>query len=413
MRKILIYSIIGIVVLVLVSCFVLLQPTPQQKSVHQKAEKVQEGIVKWIQAGRDPSPVAEIIKEIGPLLKENKFRDAELVLDRALALLGTEKVDQPENNISTISLGDEPYITEPRQVKVGNIPDNAEIVYHQKGFIYVMDKDAEKVTQITFENPRKYEHVAVSYDRKYLIANDHEPKDSGVKPSRLWIFNLQEGTEAQLVPRFSMAGDGGISFDPSGNIYFPGSFDPNLENKGARDVYKIYHNGTNLVRLTATPGIQEADPGVSEDGSLVAYLSVPQGKNYDELWVMNSDGTNPRAIIEKAGPLGVASVHDPEISSDNKKVVFSKWNSEQRSSLPGTGGYKHDLWSINIDGTELQRLTKPGTFAIIPNVKNDMVLFTEIRENGGYVSSVSTEGIEQAPRRIKAGANAPKWIPLK
>ena len=52
-----------------------------------KAEKVQAGVERWQNEGRDPSAVGEIMQELEPLMSGGRFKEAEAVLDRALKVL--------------------------------------------------------------------------------------------------------------------------------------------------------------------------------------------------------------------------------------------------------------------------------------------------------------------------------------
>ena len=92
-------------------------------------------------------------------------------------------------------------------VRLAAIPPAAEIVFHQDGFICVMEADGQNVTQITFENPRDYEHVAVSHGRRLVVANEQLPNPEGEPGgrSRLWLFDLERGTERRLLPGFLTA----------------------------------------------------------------------------------------------------------------------------------------------------------------------------------------------------------------
>ena len=53
-----------------------------------KMEKVQAGVERWQNEGRDPSEVGEIMQELEPLMQSRKFKEAEAVLDGALKVLG-------------------------------------------------------------------------------------------------------------------------------------------------------------------------------------------------------------------------------------------------------------------------------------------------------------------------------------
>ncbi len=62
----------------------------QVLTILEKAQRVQEGVKRWQQGGNDPSPVFKIMQEFDPLLKQNKLKEAESVLDRALEVLKTK-----------------------------------------------------------------------------------------------------------------------------------------------------------------------------------------------------------------------------------------------------------------------------------------------------------------------------------
>src|SRR5918911_5034898 len=58
---------------------------------------------------------------------------------------------------------------------------------------------------------------------------------------------------------------------------------------GNREVYTMNADGTDVLRLTNTPGY-EFNPAFSPDGRKIAFLSGRDGNN--ELYVMDADGAN-------------------------------------------------------------------------------------------------------------------------
>jgi Tol biopolymer transport system component len=321
------------------------------------------------------------------------------------------------------------FITAPVPVKLHRIPEQAEIIFLQDGhYIYTMDRQGGDVTQITFEHPRNYEHVAVSFDRRFIVANEQLPNPTNQPGgnSLVWLFDLEHETEAQLVPNFKTAGNGGVDWDANGFIYFaaqendvvanPQTPEDHIKNAAASDVYKIRHDGTGLLRLTRTTDGGEADAGVSPDGSLVSYIKEVinfPAENHTEIWVMNPDGANPR-MIYKGGLVKQASVHDPEISPDNKQVAFSKVNPDFKNFPDNpSANTAHDLYIINLDGQGLRRVTRPGPISILPNWKDNLILYSEINEGAQYagISIVSDQGTEQLPERLRSGPWGANWIP--
>src|SRR5262249_41975260 len=111
-------------------------------------------------------------------------------------------------------------------VQLGKIPDTSEIVYISgQGFIYTMDRNGKHVTRITFEHPRNYEHAAVSFDHRYVIANEQRPNPDKVPGavSWLWLFDLAKGAESRLLPNFDTAGNGGSIGTLKGSSILPPS----------------------------------------------------------------------------------------------------------------------------------------------------------------------------------------------
>ena len=62
-----------------------------QKRLTAKAERVRAGVEKLVGNGGDPSAIAAIMDEVGPLMEQGRHKEAEAALDRALKELGEEK----------------------------------------------------------------------------------------------------------------------------------------------------------------------------------------------------------------------------------------------------------------------------------------------------------------------------------
>jgi len=69
-------------------------PEEVQRLLQAKMQKIQEGVERWQNDGRDPSAVAEIMQELEPLMKQGKHKDADDVLDRALKFLNEPQKDK-------------------------------------------------------------------------------------------------------------------------------------------------------------------------------------------------------------------------------------------------------------------------------------------------------------------------------
>lgn len=105
---------------------------------------------------------------------------------------------------------------------------------------------------------------------------------------------------------------------------------------GNPEIYVMNADGTDLTRLTDTPGA-ERDPVWSPDGQRIAFL-------YGDIYVMNADGTDRTQITNtSAGKENIAW------SPDGQRIVFA---AKETSNARGWV-----IYVVNADGTDLTRLT--------------------------------------------------------
>jgi len=411
----------GLIVVVLLAGRAM-SATDQEARVQRKAQQVQERAKPWVEAGGDQQSIDRLAQQVDPAVKAGDLTAAEAALDKILAIVG-----EPSPGSQSDASGPHRKETPARLAPGQRVPADAEIVYAADGYVYVMKADGTNVTQVTFDHRRQFEHVTVSPDRRWITGNEQgPPTETGQSTSKIWLFDLESGKETQLLPNFKMAGNGGhLHWDSQGFIYFAGvekllvaapkSRADFIANAGANDVYKVKYDGTGLTRLTRTPDRGEADVALSSDGTLVTFMDnkIQPPNDYTEIWVMNSDGTNPR-LVYKGGRPGVDSVHDPAFSPDNKKIVFSKVNPKFKNfSNRSDANTAHDIYSINIDGTGLTRITKPGPISVAPDWHDDLILYLELtdREKPPYLGLAVIRPDGTGHRRIKANTNIGKWIP--
>ncbi len=128
-------------------------------------------------------------------------------------------------------------------------------------------------------------------------------------------------------------------------------------------IYRMPATGGTATALTQSTGIAiNTHPRISPDGKLIAFVSDRKGQN--NLWIMNADGTEPRAVFTD----NAVRVSMPAWTPDGQYLVVVR-QGLPTGGQPGSGG----LWMYHKDGgTGVELLAssrQPG--ATWPGVSRD------------------------------------------
>jgi WD40-like Beta Propeller Repeat len=117
-------------------------------------------------------------------------------------------------------------------------------------------------------------------------------------------------------------------------------FTSNRANSSNWDIYSMNVNGTGLVRLTSTAGL-DTEPVFSPDGSKIAFATERYGGDL-ELAVMGANGSGVQRLTNN-------TLHDiePAWRPDGQEIAFTR----QFSS------HEKDVFLMKPDGTEQRRIT--------------------------------------------------------
>jgi len=145
---------------------------------------------------------------------------------------------------------------------------------------------------------------------------------------------------------------------------------------GDLDVYTMNVDGSNVRRITSRVGY-DGGAVFSPDGKTIVWragypTTAADSTDYlnllaqhlvrpsrVELWVANTDGSNPRQITHLGGANFAPSFHP-----DGKRIIFSS-----NYETPRSGNF--DLYLVNLDGTGLTKITTAGTFDGFPMFSPD------------------------------------------
>ena len=194
-----------------------------------------------------------------------------------------------------------------------------------------------------------------------LSAQEDDPGDGGLtlETARTIAFTTDEGTYMNL----DVSPDGGtIVFGLLG------------------DIYTLPIAGGQATRLTSGMPY-DVQPVFSPDGAQIAYVSDRSGS--DNIWVMDADGSNQRAMTTEKQ----SAVSTPEWSPDGDYVLA------RRARVSGSGNPgQRELWLYHKDGGAGLKLTSDPLAAQVtgPRFSADgrHVFFSSRQGGGGGISGV-------------------------
>ena len=207
--------------------------------------------------------------------------------------------------------------------------------------IYRMDFDGQRPQRITYKDTLIIS-PSVSPDGSKVLYSVVEAKWKKGKRGHpvktqninLYLFNLK--TKKQKAMSTIAGINSGAMFSSDGkDIYLTISHQKNA------DIYRMNLQTRAKKRLTKHP-LDDVDPHINEDGSLMAFLSGRSGR----AMIYTLDTTQKNAEPKRISFVGRFNA-TPRFSPDGKEIVFSSW-------LDG----KFDLFRVGADRSNLVRLTK-------------------------------------------------------
>ncbi|PIW70064.1 MAG: hypothetical protein COW08_03825 [Ignavibacteriales bacterium CG12_big_fil_rev_8_21_14_0_65_30_8] len=283
----------------------------------------------------------------------------------------------------------------------------------EKGqYLFPGEKHFKNIKMLTDvgENAEAY----LSFDQKKLI---YQSTFGKYKCDQIFTMNI-DGTDKKLVSTgkgrttcsYFLPGDSTIIY-ASTHLADENCPPPPDRSKGyvwklydTFDIFKANADGTNLVRLTNTPGY-DAEATLSPVGDKIVFTSTRDGD--PEIYTMDLDGSNQTRLTFHKGYDG-----GPFFSQDGKKIVF-------RASSPKTEKENKDyndlvknglvrptaleIYVMDADGKNVKQLTDFGKASFAPYFTPDtkkIIFSSNVKSKTGrnfdlYIINIDGTGLEQ------------------
>lgn len=207
-----------------------------------------------------------------------------------------------------------------------------------RGDVYIMRADGTGVRRITTDGAG-YSFPKMSPDGT-RIAFD---ASRGLPNAQVWIMDADGSDVTRLT--HNDVDEGYVSWSPDGTKLVFDSF-----RDGEPEIYRVDVDDLGVDRLTDF-GEHIGDPRLSPSGVLLTFESGRDGNS--EIYVTRADGSDPVRLTDNP-----ADDRAPAISPDGLRVVFCSDRGGEREAF--------ELYVMNIDGSELTKITDTGTSNLYP-----------------------------------------------
>lgn len=171
---------------------------------------------------------------------------------------------------------------------------------------------------------------------------------------------------------------------------------------GELDIYTMNADGTDVQRLTDSPG-RDFEPDWSPDGQSIVFSSDRDDPENAQLYLMASDGSSPRALL----PLSASDYIAPRWSPDGAWILF-------HANQPVDGELRFEIYKVRPDGTGMVNVSNaPGNnFRGDWSPDGERIVFVSERDGNRELYVMNADGSNQVRlTESQADDNRPRWSP--
>jgi TolB protein len=171
---------------------------------------------------------------------------------------------------------------------------------------------------------------------------------------------------------------------------------------GEIDIYVMDADGSNVQRLTDTPG-RDFEPHWSPDGATIVFSSERDDPQNAQLYLMNADGSDQRRLPSPMTEDQIGARWSP----DGQWILFH--SNPLVDGLP-----RFDIFKIRPDGSDLTQLTAVRGNSFMPDWSPDgeRIVFASQRDGNRELYVMNADGSDQV--RLTGGGwqnSLPRWSP--
>jgi TolB protein len=214
--------------------------------------------------------------------------------------------------------------------------------------------------------------------------------------------SVDQGAPVVLGPAISDGVGGSINSDVTGGVGRIAYIRPS-PGSGSFHIYVIQPDGTSEVSVNEDTDLATySGTSWSPDGTQIAFNSDRSGNANHNIYVMNLDGSNLRAVVEDSG-----GDFAPAWSPDGQKILFQAWRDDTT---------RWDIYIVDIDGSNEQRLIGTELDEQLPSWSPDgsKILYQAGREDIGtdiYLANADGSGVARVTSGNGRVHSSPAWSP--
>jgi Tol biopolymer transport system component len=298
---------------------------------------------------------------------------------KLLAVPDKNSQQQPFSIFSiSIETGEKTKLTSPSAGSLGDFfpafsPDQKTLAFVRSvsiatADIYLLSLAGGEPTRLTFNNS-SIRGLSWTSDSKELVFASRR----GGSTYNLWKVSTTDGTPERLTTSDRDVYSPTISLQRNRLSYTQSMMDGNIWRIGL-----LPSKGQENPMLKLISSTQEdSGPQYSPDGKRIVFASRRSGSF--EIWVCESDGSNPRQLTSIGGPLAGT----PRWSPDGRQIAFDSW-------IEGNA----DIYVISAEGGKPRRLTYDTDEDITPSWSRDgrWIYFGCTRSGSMQIWKVPAEG---------------------